>query len=502
MVPDGKLRSWVDAWHRGSITAEEGLKLEQRLMADPAAMEYLFEMAALEAALPTATLHVSGRDARQSSSSNRPSWYRLRGWHAAAVLLAAVLPAVWWLTAALGPAPTESQRVPDAPHAVVSGQQGLVWGAASPDSTSSFGTGRTRHIESGLLELQWRNGARVLLEGPARFAVTGPLGMRLDFGRLVAKVPPAASGFTIDSREGQIIDIGTEFAVDIADEPAPAEMAVFHGEIRVIPDDPSAAEIELHAGHALALHRGVARSIPFEPQSYTRELPSRELTWEFDAHDPHSSAWGYDVGHLIRKPGRYRLIAKQLNGSRIVRISSVSLGLKGTAPLAEDIHESILPLGRILGIQNDYVLDIPPAQFEPGAWILRIAARIDAEGLPGSEPYARGVFLLEEADYPPVDAEKFLGTWDYHHDGMHFRRSFLPDGSATLSIDGVDYPGFEGSRWHVENGFLYLSLRDDSGHWFEETHGLRNSDTLIFINRPYRNAKRFELPSHAMNQRE
>src|SRR6478735_1227829 len=53
-TPDRELRRLVDAWHDGTISREDGLRLEQRLELDPEAMRYWFEISEIEAALPSA----------------------------------------------------------------------------------------------------------------------------------------------------------------------------------------------------------------------------------------------------------------------------------------------------------------------------------------------------------------------------------------------------------------------------------------------------------------
>src|SRR6478609_5634939 len=52
--PDRELRRLVDAWHDGTISREDGLRLEQRLELDPDAMRYWLEISEIEAALPSA----------------------------------------------------------------------------------------------------------------------------------------------------------------------------------------------------------------------------------------------------------------------------------------------------------------------------------------------------------------------------------------------------------------------------------------------------------------
>lgn len=86
-------------------------------------------------------------------------------------------------------------------------------------------------IRSGFLELTYRNGARVVLEGPANYTLEDSMHGRLELGSLAAEVPPGASGFTIVTPSAEVEDIGTHFAVALL-ETGRTELEVFGGEVR------------------------------------------------------------------------------------------------------------------------------------------------------------------------------------------------------------------------------------------------------------------------------
>ena len=75
--------------------------------------------------------------------------------------------------------------------------------------------GRLLSLVSGRAEFLFDSGARVILEGPAELRLLNNNGAALSTGRLVAKVPPAAVGFTIDAPNTRSIDLGTEFGVEV-----------------------------------------------------------------------------------------------------------------------------------------------------------------------------------------------------------------------------------------------------------------------------------------------
>ena len=68
-------------------------------------------------------------------------------------------------------------------------------------------------LKMGFMELEFENGAKVVLESPVEFNLKSQDKMYLKFGRLYAKVPPQAVGFTVDSKCSKVVDLGTEFGM-------------------------------------------------------------------------------------------------------------------------------------------------------------------------------------------------------------------------------------------------------------------------------------------------
>ena len=56
--------------------------------------------------------------------------------------------------------------------------------------------------------------------------------MFLKSGRLTAEVPPAASGFTVNTPRLNAVDIGTRFGVNV-EENGDSELHVMEGEVEV-----------------------------------------------------------------------------------------------------------------------------------------------------------------------------------------------------------------------------------------------------------------------------
>ena len=101
---------------------------------------------------------------------------------------------------------------------------------------------------AGVLSIAMPSGAEFTLEGPASVVVAGENQVRLDQGKLYAKVPPSGVGFTVETPSASMIDLGTEFGV-ITRADGASDSYVFVGEVRAEAGDSSA---ELEAGQAIA----------------------------------------------------------------------------------------------------------------------------------------------------------------------------------------------------------------------------------------------------------
>lgn len=96
-------------------------------------------------------------------------------------------------------------------------------------------------LNSGLAEIEFNDGAKIILEGPAEITLESANGAYLKKGKLVAYVPDAARGFTVNTPFANFVDYGTEFGLVVDD--ASSEMSVFEGEVKVELQDKSSTQI-------------------------------------------------------------------------------------------------------------------------------------------------------------------------------------------------------------------------------------------------------------------
>ncbi len=90
-------------------------------------------------------------------------------------------------------------------------------------------------LDSGVVELAFRNGATLVAEGPARLDLAGVGHVVLHQGKVSARVPASAVGFTVDTAAGKVVDRGTSFGVKAAPSGL-VETHVFEGRVDVTPD--------------------------------------------------------------------------------------------------------------------------------------------------------------------------------------------------------------------------------------------------------------------------
>ncbi len=86
--------------------------------------------------------------------------------------------------------------------------------------------GRLR-LQSGLAQVVFYNGARVVIEGPAELQLVSSSEAVCQAGKLTAEVPPQARGFRVTSPKLDVTDLGTSFGLNVTGDRA--EVHVFSG---------------------------------------------------------------------------------------------------------------------------------------------------------------------------------------------------------------------------------------------------------------------------------
>ena len=170
---------------------------------------------------------------------------------------------------------------------------------------NSFLSEEVIELKSGQAEIQTKLGVTLILEAPAKLKIdkNDPLKSFLYKGQIVARVPPNAIGFTIETPTAKVIDLGTEFGVSADDETGTA-IQVYDGEVITSTLDGSSQE-RLIVGQAVRVGKekgAKLEELPFQPDRFVRYLPD---PWSQDKKHrkvtPYNKAL-YDSVHIVPAP--------------------------------------------------------------------------------------------------------------------------------------------------------------------------------------------------------
>lgn len=134
-------------------------------------------------------------------------------------------------------------------------------------------------LESGLVQVVFYSGARVVIEGPAEFQLVSTSEAVCPTGRLLAEVPQAARGFRIKTDQLNVVDLGTTFGIDATR--GRTEVHVFKGTVELFRG--KAAKQPLHEGQAAVVAASAAlRRIAAHATAFTAllEFQQRSLASE------------------------------------------------------------------------------------------------------------------------------------------------------------------------------------------------------------------------------
>ena len=110
----------------------------------------------------------------------------------------------------------------------ISGSAAVRWTAAAPPTELVAGTRLA--LAAGLVEIELAGRGTLIIEGPAELELSDPLGAILHRGRIVMHATPAGHGYRVETPRGDLVDLGTRFAVSVAADGA-TEAHVLEGAI-------------------------------------------------------------------------------------------------------------------------------------------------------------------------------------------------------------------------------------------------------------------------------
>ncbi len=190
-------------------------------------------------------------------------------------------------------------------------------------------------LESGLAQVVFYSGVRLVIEGPAELRLVSLSEAVCPTGRLLAEVPPPARGFRLKTDQLSVMDLGTEFAIDATR--ARTEIHVFKGKVELNPG--TAAERSLDAGQAAV----VRASAP--PRLMAANAAGFTPMFEFHKRSLASEAIRYD---------QWRLTSARLNQdpSLVVRLDFEELSASDYTLRNAAANNRSVPDATIVGCQR------------------------------------------------------------------------------------------------------------------------------------------------------
>ncbi len=243
------MRERIEALLEGTITAADHVRLEAELLVTPDARECYYERLEMDLLLE--------EEAGEAKAAPNiiPLWSK--GWVkvAALVLLTGIALALFW-----SPQTETRQEASATGFAVVSGSLDANWEGPQQFGKGDLLPGGDLELMSGFVQFELFSGVSLVLEGPARFAIQSAMEMEVRQGKLRAQVPAAARGFRVLLADGQVVDLGTEFALSV--DNSGQEMHVIDG------------EVELHPSNAEVQALGTGEAISWNEANQWRRFPS------------------------------------------------------------------------------------------------------------------------------------------------------------------------------------------------------------------------------------
>lgn len=300
-----EVRTLAEAMCESTANNEQVRRLEELLLGHPEAeafyVQYLSQYAELArhfSALPSPVERSLRGRVEVSQPVNVSSHSSGKRWRSILWVGAAAAAAFVAIQVSLRPATPNQAAVQSNPEkvddsvAVVLQAPGAAWDHSEPSPRvgAPLKPGRVK-LRSGLAHLQFYSGATVILQGPAELLLISPNEAYCVRGKLRAYVPQQAQGFRIGSPQLNVVDRGTEFAMNVVEDEK-TEVHVFQGKVDLYDvgaDLNAAAKQALTTGQAVRMQGPEVSAIAADPTGFSsaadlaerqrQELRRRKEEW-------------------------------------------------------------------------------------------------------------------------------------------------------------------------------------------------------------------------------
>jgi ferric-dicitrate binding protein FerR (iron transport regulator) len=255
--------------HTGQISAADFAELEAALRDSPSARKAFHRACRLDANLRRHAENAKALPKIEAVSVpvSRRRWVIVAGFAAAAVIVIAAV--VFWRSS---------------PQADLAIRVLATEGVGSLDMRS-LNAGQWIELEGGIIELALGNKSRVVIEGPAKFAIPSVQHIRLERGRCYAEMEKGSFGLRIETPSGEVLDLGTALGVEVKSAIETA-VHVFEGAVEV--GNPGERSRLAEGKGILWLRSGKMEPIEDSEERFLHRLPAHQnraiswLHWSFD----------------------------------------------------------------------------------------------------------------------------------------------------------------------------------------------------------------------------
>ena len=152
-------------------------------------------------------------------------------------------------------------------------------------------------LESGLAQVVFYSGARMVIEGPTELQLVSPSEAVCQTGRLLLEVPPPARGFRLKTSQLNVVDLGTSFGI-VATHGQTA-LHVFKGKVEFTAS--TLAKQSLGEGRAAVMQGGASlRLIAANPDVFNSMFEFQQRSMASEAY--RYEQWQFASAQLNRDP--------------------------------------------------------------------------------------------------------------------------------------------------------------------------------------------------------
>ena len=469
----------MDALIEGEMSESDFLRLEAELSVDPGARREYYRRLALTASLEAEASVQPGSASRTvPSHPHAPSWVPSFAAMAATVAACALVAVGWWglrLWHPAGKSGATSNAVAMLNRVLhaewMKGSESLRLGAPLEPGWLM--------LESGLVQVVFYSGARVVIEGPAEIQLISQNEASCRRGRIVADVPPQARGFRVHVPATTVTDLGTSFGLDVRDRRT--ELHVFKGMVQMQPAPGAGRQtvregtgavmeaslpprlIASNPGKFASLFEMQARSVPVQALGYDRRRatsgrlnhdPSLLLHLEFE-NEPASNWQLNNSSCRTASVSDATLVGCQWTegrwpGKRALEFQNVNDRVRVSIP-GEFEALTLAAWVRVQGLDRQFNSLFMCDGLDPGTvhWLIR------NDGVLGLTLKGPGKGNFQIVTSPPVLTLNRLGLWTY--------LAVVVDGKAKRAVHYVN--GIPVSEKKVRLGAPYHLDAAELGNW-------------------------------------